>query len=132
MRRMPPRADTLSMHQANERTMLAWLRTGISLMGFGFAIARFGMYLREQALAAHIELGRAATRTAGSGWVGASLVGIGMLTNLSATLRYRRVREAIERGDVGAPSSVLAYGIGFATTASGTAMIVLLVRALNG
>jgi putative membrane protein len=74
---MPGRPDTLNMHEANERTMLAWLRTGISLMGFGFAIARFGLYLHEQALAEHLELGRIATRTAGSGFVGAALVGIG-------------------------------------------------------
>jgi len=123
--------DTLNMHAANERTMLAWLRTGISLMGFGFAIARFGLYLREQALADHIELGRTATRTAGSGWVGAGLVGIGMLTNFSATLHYRRMREAIERGDFGAPSPLLAYAIGFATTAIGLVMMVLLLRALH-
>jgi putative membrane protein len=34
-------------HAANERTMLAWLRTGIALMAFGFAIARFGLFVRE-------------------------------------------------------------------------------------
>lgn len=128
---MPPRPDTLNMHEANERTMLAWIRTGISLMGFGFAIARFGLYLREQAMAEHIELGPAATRTVGSGWIGASLVSIGMLTNMSATLRYRRVRAAIERGEFGAPSSLLAYGIGLTTTAIGLVMVVLLLRALH-
>jgi putative membrane protein len=31
------------MLQANERTLLAWLRTGISLITFGFVIARLGM-----------------------------------------------------------------------------------------
>src|SRR6185369_16508967 len=127
---MPARPETLSLHSANERTMLAWLRTGISLMGFGFAIARFGLYLREQAMAEHIELGRLATRTAGSGWVGAILVAIGTITNLSATLRYRRVRDAIERGDLGAPSSLLPYAIGAMTTTIGIVMIVLLLRAL--
>src|SRR5690348_7099803 len=101
---MPPRPETLNLHSANERTMLAWLRTGISLMGFGFAIARFGLYLHEQEMAAHIELGRMASRTVGSGWVGATLVSIGTITNLSATLRYRHIREAIERGEIGAPS----------------------------
>jgi putative membrane protein len=128
---MPARPETLSLHSANERTMLAWLRTGISLMGFGFAIARFGLYLHEQAMAEHIELGRTATRTVGSGWVGALLVGIGTITNFAATLRYRRVRDAIERGDVGAPNSLLAYGIGAMTTLIGLVMVVLLLRALN-
>lgn len=40
------RGETLRLHQANERTMLAWIRTGIALMAFGFAIARFGVFLR--------------------------------------------------------------------------------------
>ena len=32
---------------AAERTLLAWVRTGIALMGFGFVVARFGLFLRE-------------------------------------------------------------------------------------
>jgi putative membrane protein len=122
--------DTLSTHEANERTLLAWLRTGISLMGFGFAIARFGLYLHEQAMAQHIELGLAAARTVGSGEVGAALVGIGMLTNFFATLRYRKVRHNIEQGKLGAPSSLLVYAVGGTTTLVGLVMMVLLLRAL--
>ena len=34
---------------AAERTLLAWIRTGLSLMGFGFVVARFGLFLRELA-----------------------------------------------------------------------------------
>jgi|GEM_PF-5432662 len=41
----PP--DRQREHQANERTFLAWLRTSIALIGFGFAIARFGLFLRQ-------------------------------------------------------------------------------------
>jgi len=32
---------------AEERTFLAWIRTGLGLMGVGFAVARFGLFLRE-------------------------------------------------------------------------------------
>ncbi|HLX94690.1 MAG TPA: DUF202 domain-containing protein, partial [Verrucomicrobiae bacterium] len=35
---------------AAERTFLAWIRTGIALMGFGFVIARFGLFLQELVL----------------------------------------------------------------------------------
>jgi putative membrane protein len=129
---MPPRPETLNLHAANERTMLAWLRTGISLMGFGFAIAKFGLFLREQALIGHVQLpeGRAASHV-GSGWIGAALVAIGMFTNFFATIRFRRVRDAIERGEVGAPSSSLVYGIGATTTVIGLVMMILLLRALE-
>ncbi len=32
---------------AEERTVLAWIRTGLALMGFGFVVARFGLFLNE-------------------------------------------------------------------------------------
>jgi putative membrane protein len=34
---------------AAERTLLAWVRTGLALMGFGFVVSRFGLFLRELA-----------------------------------------------------------------------------------
>jgi putative membrane protein len=127
-----PDRDTLNQHQANERTMLAWIRTGIALMGFGFAIARFGLYLRQLTETDRLTMPVTAERHAGSGWVGALLVAIGMLTNLGATFRYHRVRTAIEQGEVGPPSSVLAYSIGTTTAIIGLVMVVLLLRSLSG
>ena len=46
-----PKIDRQRDHQANERTFLAWLRTSIALIGFGFAIAPFGLFLRQIHLA---------------------------------------------------------------------------------
>lgn len=120
--------ETLRLHQANERTMLAWLRTGIALMAFGFAIARFGVFLRQVASLGSVPLH--ASPSLGSAWLGAALVAAGMLTSLSATLRYRQVRMAIERGSVGAPSAAAVYVIGVAVTVIGLAMSVLLSKAL--
>jgi putative membrane protein len=40
-------ADRSQQHLANERTFLSWLRTSIALMGLGFIVARFGLFLRE-------------------------------------------------------------------------------------
>lgn len=50
---MPPpgNIDRQREHQANERTFLAWLRTSIALVGFGFAIARFGIFLQQISVA---------------------------------------------------------------------------------
>jgi putative membrane protein len=33
-------------HLANQRTFLAWVRTAITIMAFGFVVARFGLFLR--------------------------------------------------------------------------------------
>lgn len=81
--------ETLRLHQANERTMLAWIGTGIALMAFGFAIARFGVFLRQVA-----SVGQLAVRPqhgVGSAWVGAVLLALGMLANLVATIRYAQI-----------------------------------------
>ena len=121
--------ETIRLHQANERTMLAWLRTGIALMAFGFAIARFGLFLRQIALAG--ALAPHVTHSLGSAWLGAALVALGMVANVLATFRYASVRRAIERGDVGAPSGTLVYVMGATASLVGVAMTALLIHALS-
>jgi putative membrane protein len=120
--------ETLRLHLANERTMLAWVRTGIALMAFGFAIARFGIFLRQVVRAGAMAEGGA--RTVGSAWVGALLVALGMIANLMATYRYARIRNAIERGEIGGPTPGLVYVLGITATLIGLMMTVLLFRTL--
>ena len=124
-----PREETLRVHQANERTMLAWIRTGIALMAFGFAIARFGVFLRQVASVGQLDV--RPQHGVGSAWVGAVLVALGMLANLFATLRYAQIRRAIVRGEVGAPNGAMVYVFGATATLVGLIMTVLLVRALG-
>jgi putative membrane protein len=123
------RAETLRLHQANERTMLAWIRTGIALMAFGFAIARFGVFLRQVASVGAVPINL--QRGVGSAWVGAILVALGMAANLLATIRYAQIRRAIQRGDVGAPGAMVVYVFGITATLVGLVMTVLLMRALG-
>jgi putative membrane protein len=40
----------LPIYMAVERTFFDWIRTGIAFMGFGFVVARFGLFMREIAL----------------------------------------------------------------------------------
>jgi putative membrane protein len=118
--------DTLQLHQANERTLLAWIRTGIAMMGFGFAIARFGLFLREleplQPVPQRI--------SHGSGWQGALLVGLGAGINLLATARYRTTKRAIDNADYPAPSSAAPLWVGALATILGTLMLALLLRTM--
>jgi putative membrane protein len=123
------REETIRVHQANERTMLAWIRTGIALMAFGFAIARFGVFLRQVASVGSVPLH--VQHGVGSAWVGAALVALGMVANLLATIRFARIRLAIERGEVGAPSATMVYVFGATATLVGLVMTLLLVRALG-
>jgi putative membrane protein len=125
----PKQEETLRLHLASERTLLAWIRTGISLMGFGFAIARFGVFLRQLAEAEHTQI-RAADAL-GSAWAGTALVALGMLASFSATVRYGLVRRAIRRGDVGAPPAVVVYVVGAVSTLVGLGLSILLARSLR-
>ena len=80
---------------AAERTFLAWIRTGLALMGFGFVVARFGLFLRELEAAQHIQ------RRSGHGvslWLGIALVVLGVFLNLAALVRYRRYLRQIAQG----------------------------------
>ena len=80
---------------AAERTFLAWIRTGLALMGFGFVVARFGLFLREMEAAQHIE------RHSGHGvslWLGIALVVLGVFLNLAALARYRRYLRQLAQG----------------------------------
>lgn len=109
--------------------MLAWIRTGISLMAFGFAIARFSVFLRQVASVSQVPVHPQGSFE--SAWVGAALVALGMLANLYATARYAQIGRAIERGEVGAPRSMVVYVFGATATAVGLVMTILLLRALG-
>jgi putative membrane protein len=76
---------------AAERTFLAWIRTGLGLMGVGFAVSRFGLFLRElSARPSHLP----AQTTGLSLWSGVMLVAMGVAVTLAAVVRhFQLVRE---------------------------------------
>ena len=86
--------DRQREHQANERTFLAWLRTSISLIGFGFAIARFGLFLQEF----ESNNGPPEISAANSQLLGLGLVISGIAVIVLAGWRYSQVFHQIERG----------------------------------
>ncbi|MDR3709313.1 MAG: DUF202 domain-containing protein [Capsulimonadaceae bacterium] len=71
------------------RTVLAWVRTSLALMGFGFVIARFGLFLRELAVVRPNAMGRAA-EAIGSEWIGACAIVLGASMSLIAAFSYAR------------------------------------------
>lgn len=84
---------------AAERTLLAWIRTGLALMGFGFVVARFGLFLRELQQVAHIELGGAHTFGFSLG-SGIGLVLLGVFANAISVVRYRETIKRLNRGEL--------------------------------
>jgi putative membrane protein len=80
---------------AAERTLLAWIRTGLAMMGFGFVVARFALYLRELPTSAGSSPARSPV---GSLWFGTALVLMGVLVNLSAALHNARLVRRLRNG----------------------------------
>jgi putative membrane protein len=81
-------------HLANERTFLAWVRTGAAIVVFGFAIGRFAIAMRQLAsFSGH------PVRTAGvSVWMGAGSIGAGVLLVVAGLMRYRNTRAQLDAG----------------------------------
>ena len=70
---------------AAERTFLAWIRTGLGLMGVGFAVARFGLFLRQlRASEAHMPV-HGTGLSVGSG---VAIVLLGVVVLISAVLQH--------------------------------------------
>lgn len=82
---------------ANDRTLLAWVRTGIAIIGLGFVVARFGLLIRELA---KVGVSGQAVPSGASTAFGVVLVICGALLLLVALLRYLRVADAIRQNQV--------------------------------
>jgi putative membrane protein len=87
----PSGSDDPRIYFAAERTFLAWIRTGLGLMGVGFAVSRFGLFLREM----RASEGHATVHATGvSEYSGVALVAVGVIVNVTAALQHiRTIRE---------------------------------------
>jgi putative membrane protein len=88
---------------AAERTFLAWIRTGLALMGFGFVVARFGLFLRELAASNHF---RPVEAPGISLWIGVMLMVLGAVVNVISAIHHVSLTGRLNRGEyIGRPSA---------------------------
>ena len=76
---------------AAERTLLAWTRTSLALMAFGFVIERFGLFMYMFMS----EEGQVLQKEA-SFWVGVAFILFGAIVALLAAVQYRRVLKTLK------------------------------------
>jgi putative membrane protein len=80
---------------AEERTFLAWIRTGIALMGFGFVVAHFGISADGTYLG---HAGSGVPPHAPSLWFGTLLIVVGVAVNLFSARRFAGLAGELTRG----------------------------------
>lgn len=95
-----PQIDRQREHQANERTFLAWLRTSIALITFGFAIAKFSLFLKQlQTSVTEQEIKTYSNSLLNSENLGVSLVIVGIVVIGLSAWRYNLTFRQIESGN---------------------------------
>ena len=100
----PPPAEDFRNRLAAERTLLAWIRTGVTLMGFGFVVARFGLVLDEvKASPSPAAVPHAAIST----WIGIILVIVGAIIMGAAAWEHRLYVRRLDRQESHVPQAWL-------------------------
>lgn len=102
---------------AAERTLLAWNRTSLTLMAFGFVIERFGLFLHLLSPQHTQALERGL-----SYWIGLGFIMLGSVVSAVSVLQYRKVLATLKPVEIpdgyavhmGAAASLIVAGLGFA------------------
>jgi len=109
---------------AAERTLLAWIRTGLAMMGFGFLVAKFGLFLREMTI---LQGGEPTQTPRLSLWIGASMIVLGVVVNFLAGVEHIRFTRHWQQM---AARYELRYGMGVASAMVLAAVGILMVAHL--
>jgi putative membrane protein len=120
-----------SDHAANERTFLAWVRTGIAIMAFGFLVERFNIFLKMAATSLH----QGTPPGIGEGFgraAGIILILAGAATIFLSAYRFRKTAHAIDSEDqVATPGLKADFSLGLTLVILGVALVVYLIHTLN-
>lgn len=118
----PQKLGKAADHLANERTFLAWIRTSISIIVFGFVVAKFGITLRE-----FLRVQGGAARESGmSLLIGVAFMAMGIFMSLVATIRYRTTMRRLE-ADQFEPAGAIVVVLGVIAALFGVILAVYLI-----
>jgi len=109
----PDTQTVVREHLANERTLLSWVRTGVSLISFGLVIERLGAQVSSSA------------RTSGA--FGVALAVLGCLALVMGTAQFLRSRRGIETGEFVSASAAYMVVVAGSLVLAGTFMVYVLL-----
>ncbi len=115
------------VHMANERTFLAWIRTSISIMAFGFVVEKFSLFVKQMAY--YLGKETVPPPQGYSSMIGIILVGLGMVMSVLAFIRYKKVERQID-DDSYQPSAILSVLLAISIIAVGFFLVLYLVHSL--
>jgi putative membrane protein len=115
------------VHMANERTFLAWIRTGIGIMAFGFVVEKFALFLKQISYFLGKEV--APPPREYSSIFGIFLVALGALMGVLAFVRYKKVEKQIDE-DTYQPSLILDILLTISVLAIGIFLVIYLVHSV--
>jgi putative membrane protein len=113
---------------ANERTFLAWIRTSIALMGFGFVIVKFALFIRQISFA----LGEKMPLAPGKGYsalIGIVMVALGAVMASLAYVRYRTIDKQLSN-DLYFPSRWLSLLVTLSLVIGAVLLVIYLLPSL--
>lgn len=117
------------VHMANERTFLAWIRTSIGVMAFGFVVEKFALFLKQMSIILEPTGSTLPPSKGYPAFIGIFLVGMGMLLVLLAFVRYKKVERQID-ADTFQPSSIPGIILTVSLLAVGIFLITYLIQSI--
>lgn len=91
-----PSPEIQRLRQAAETNLLVWIRTCLAMMGFGFVLARFGLFLRQWAELSHSHLRRPPGFSVAAG---TALIVLGVLFLSAAVVLHWRLIGRLAQGE---------------------------------
>jgi uncharacterized membrane protein YidH (DUF202 family) len=120
------------VHMANERTFLAWIRTSIGIMAFGFVVEKFALFMKRLAyLFGKPDIPEAIPKSFGySTGFGIGLVAMGALMGLLAFIHYKKTERQIDE-DKYRPSVILDILVAIGILAIGVFLVFYMLHSIK-
>lgn len=115
------------VHMANERTFLAWIRTSIGIMAFGFVVEKFALFVKQISYLLGKEV--VPPPRGYSSFFGISLVVLGALMGVLSFIRYKKVERQIDE-DTYQPSLILDMLLTISVLAIGIFLAIYLLHSI--
>ena len=95
-------------HLANERTFLAWIRTAIAIMAFGFVVVKFSLFIKQLTIL-FSDRPIVVPAKGYSGLIGIGLVVLGAIISVLSYLQYKRTEQQLNTNSYSSKSPLVVW-----------------------